>query len=48
LTLKAPKKVRAQPVVELSHEVLSQILVVFFESFEIPPLIRIKEVHDIE
>jgi hypothetical protein len=48
LALKAPKKVRAQSVVELLHEVLSQILVVFFESCKIIPFIRIKEVHEIE
>jgi hypothetical protein len=48
LTLKAPKKVRAKPVVELFNEVLSQLFMVFFELFEIIPLIRIKEVHEIE
>jgi len=48
LTLKAPKEVRAKPVVELFYEVLSQHFMVLFESFEIIPLIRIEEVHDIE
>jgi hypothetical protein len=48
LALKAPKKVGAQPVVQLFHEVLGQFLVIIFESFKIFPLIRIEEVHEIE
>jgi hypothetical protein len=48
LAFKAPKKVGAKPVVELLHEVLSQLFMVFFELFKIIPLIRIKKVHEIE
>jgi hypothetical protein len=48
LALKASKEVGAKPVVELFHEVLSQLFMVFFELFKIIPLIRIKEVHEIE
>ena len=48
LTLKASEKVRAQSVVELFHKILSQFLVIFFKLLEIPPLIRIEEVHEVE
>jgi hypothetical protein len=48
LTLEAPKKVRAQPVVELFHEILSQFLIVFFEPLKISPFIWVQEVHEIE
>ena len=48
LTLEAPKKVRAQSVVELFHEIFRQFLVIFLESLKISPLIWIEEVHEIE
>jgi hypothetical protein len=48
LTLEAPKKVRAQSIVELFHEIFSQFLVVFFELLKISPFIWVQEVHEIE
>jgi hypothetical protein len=48
LTLKATKKVRAQPVVELFNELLSQLSMFLFELFKVPPLVRIKEVHKVK
>ena len=48
LTLKATKKVWAQSVVELLYEIFSQFLMFLLESLEIPPLVRIKEVHEVE
>ena len=48
LTLEAPKKIRAQSVVELFHEILRQFFVIFLESLKISPLIRIEEVHEVE